>query len=322
MALTDLTATELPNYRSAQAEPDDFDDFWQRTLAETRSHDLGVTLTKVDSPVTTVDLYDVTFNGYGGDPIRAWLRMPAGATGPLPAVVEFMGYGGGRGLAEDRLMLSSSGFVHLAMDTRGQGSSWSVGDTPDPHGTVSHHPGFMTVGIDSPENYYYRRVFMDAVRAVEAARSLDFVDAARVGVIGGSQGGGISLAVTALLGDLAATQLFVPFLCDFSHVIMITDADPYNEIVRYLNIHRDKSAAVHHTLSYFDGVNFAKRAGTPARFTAALMDRICPPSSVYGAYANYVGEKAMTLWEYNGHEGGGIDDEVSAARWFGEMLAK
>lgn len=177
----------------------------------------------MESPVETVDLYDVTFNGYGGDPIRAWLRMPAGATGPLPAVVEFMGYGGGRGRAEDRLLLSSSGFVHLAMDTRGQGSSWSVGDTPDPHGTAPHHPGFMTVGIDSPDHYYYRRVFMDAVRAVEAVRSLEQVDASRVGVIGGSQGGGIGIAVTALIGDLAASMFFVPFLCDFPHVMMITE---------------------------------------------------------------------------------------------------
>lgn len=91
--------------------------------------------------------------------------------------------------------------------------------------------------------------------------------------------------------------------------------------MRYLNIHRDKAAETHRTLSYFDGVNFAKRATTPARFTAALMDPVCPPSSVYAAHANYVGEKSLTLWEYNGHEGGGVDDEISAARWLKEMLA-
>ena len=57
----------------------------------------------------------------------------------------------------------------------------------------------MTQGILDPATYYYRRVFTDAVRAVEAARTLDAVDAARVGVAGGSQGGGISLAVAGLV---------------------------------------------------------------------------------------------------------------------------
>ena len=31
----------------------------------------------------------------------------------------------------------------------------------------------MTRGIDDPANYYYRRVFTDAVRAVDAVRTLD-----------------------------------------------------------------------------------------------------------------------------------------------------
>jgi cephalosporin-C deacetylase len=320
--LTDLTAAELPHYRSAQADPSDFDDFWRSTLANARSYDLGLVVKRVETALTTIDVYDVTFAGYGGDPIKAWLRVPAGSTGPLPTIVEYIGYGGGRGRAEERLLFSSSGFAHLVMDTRGQGSAWSVGETPDPHGSVSHSPGFLTMGIDSPENYYYRRVFTDAVRAVEAVRSLDLVDSSRVAVYGGSQGGGISLAATALLGDVAASIFLVPFLCDFPRVTLITDNDPYKEIGRYLNIHRDNTEAVHRTLAYFDGVNFAKRATTPALFTAALMDPICPPSSVYGAFNNYVGDKDITLWQYNGHEGGGTDDEIRAVHWFRDRFAE
>jgi hypothetical protein len=34
----------------------------------------------------------------------------------------------------------------------------------------------MTRGIESPGTYYYRRLFTDAVRLVDAARTLDFVD--------------------------------------------------------------------------------------------------------------------------------------------------
>ena len=76
-------------------------------------------------------------------------------------------------------------------------------------------PGFLTRGIGSRETYHYRRVFADAERAVEAARSLELVDSARVGVVGISQGGGIALAVSGLVPDLAAVVARVPFLCDF-----------------------------------------------------------------------------------------------------------
>ena len=90
------------------------------------------------------------------------------------------------------------------MDTRGQGSGWGGGRAPRTRWAARpSYPGFMTRGIDDPENYYYRRVFTDAVRAVEAARSHPLVDAvARSRSLGGSQGGGIALAVGGLVPDL------------------------------------------------------------------------------------------------------------------------
>jgi len=307
---TDLPESQLRQYRSTQRNPDDFDAFWADTLAQARSFDLGVTLTAVETGLAAIDTYDVTYSGYNGQPIRAWLRVPHGATGPLPGVVQYQGYGGGRGHMLENLTWASAGYAHLFMDTRGQGSMWGLGDTADPDGTGPQAPGFMTRGIDSRETYYYRRVFMDAVRAVEAARSLAMVDASRVAVLGGSQGGGITLAVTGLVPDLAAAFPRVPFLCDFPRATVITDNDPYKEIGRYLAVHRGKTEHVHEVLSYFDGVNFARRAKAPAWFSTALMDATCPPSTVFGAYNEYAGEKQITIWPYNGHEGGGLEEDV------------
>ena len=102
----------------------------------------------------------------------------------------------------------------------------------------------MTRGILDPATYYYRRVFADAVRAVEAARSHPAVDLARVAVTGGSQGGGISIAVAGLVPDIAAVMTDVPFLADFRRAITITDEDPYTEIARYLKAHRDHTERV------------------------------------------------------------------------------
>ncbi|ROS56487.1 MULTISPECIES: acetylxylan esterase [unclassified Frigoribacterium] len=313
---TDLPEPALREYRSTQTDPDDFDEFWATTLAETRAHPLDLRVDRVDTGLTTVDVYDVTFAGWAGQPVRAWLRVPAGAEGPLPAVVQFVGYGGGRGAAVENLFWSSAGFAHLQMDTRGQGSGWSLGATPDPDGSGPAHPGVMTRGIDSRETYYYRRVFADAVRAVEAARGLDVVDASRVSVVGGSQGGGIALAVAGLVPDLAAVAAYVPFLCDFRRATVITDADPYKEIGRYLAVHRHRASSVHDVLAYFDGVNFARRATAPALFTTALMDPTCPPSTVFGAFHAYAGAADVTVWPYNGHEGGGFEDDLLALALF------
>jgi cephalosporin-C deacetylase len=319
--LTDISGEELHAYRSAQTEPPDFAEFWAGTLAEAAGHDLDVRVQAVDTGLETVDTYDVTFAGYGGEDIRAWLRVPAGATGPLPAVVQYVGYGGGRGHACENLLWASAGFAHLYMDTRGQGSSWSVGDTPDSGPAGPQIPGVMTRGIADPATYYYRRFFTDAVRAVDAAKSLPQVDPARVAVLGGSQGGGCSLAVAGLRDDLAAVVAYVPFLCDFPRAPRITDAYPYREIADYLKIHRESGERVQRTLAYFDGVNFSRHASAPALFSASLMDPICPPSTVYGAYQEYAGPRRMLLWEFNGHEGGGVLDEARALEFLRETLS-
>ncbi|RKR76584.1 acetylxylan esterase [Frondihabitans australicus] len=304
----------LRQYQSSQQDPSDFDEFWAETLRDTRQHDLDVRLSPVDTGLATVDVYDVTFAGYRGQPVKAWLRVPRGATGPLPAIVQFQGYGGGRARAIDDLLWASAGYAHLLMDTRGQGSAWGGGDTEDPSGSGPAAPGFMTRGIDSRETYYYRRVYTDAVRAVEAARSLDVVDASRVVALGGSQGGGITLAVAGLVPDLRAAFPRVPFLCDFPRATVITDRDPYREIGRYLAVHRDATARVHDVLAYFDGVNFARRAAAPAWFTTALMDGTCPPSTVFGAFNAYAGPKEITVWPYNDHEGGQTYDDEAVLR--------
>jgi cephalosporin-C deacetylase len=111
------------------------DAFSDRTLRAVRAHGLDAELTPVRTPLTTLDVFDVRFAGHGGDPIHGWLlrdpREPAGG----PCVVHFLGA------------------------------------TADPHPSHPHVPGWLTQGIREPDTYYYRRVFVDAVRAVALARA-------------------------------------------------------------------------------------------------------------------------------------------------------
>ena len=307
MSFFDFPLEQLQTYLPPRDEPADFDAFWQETLAEAGQFPLEPVFRTVDTGLRRIETFDVTFRGFGGQPVKAWLNLPHERTGPLPCVVEYIGYGGGRAFPSDWLLYPSAGLATLVMDTRGQGSAWSPGDTPDLETEPGspQFPGFMTRGILNPRTYYYRRLITDAVRALETARSHPAVDTGRVAAAGGSQGGGLSLAVSGLDPALAGILPEVPFLCHYRRATQITDGYPYQEIAQYCKIHRDQVDRVFRTLSYFDGLNFAVRAKTPALFSVGLMDEICPPSTVFAAYNHYAGPKQICVYEFNHHEGGG-----------------
>ena len=321
MPLTDLPLTELRRYRPDVAEPDDFDAFWRDTLAGSRGLAAAPELSPALTPIHEVVVEDLAFSGYGGERIRGWVTRPR-REGRLPVVVEYLGYGGGRGIAGERLQWAAAGYVHVLMDTRGQGGGWGTGGaTPDPHGSDGATPGFMTRGILSPDDYYYRRVFTDAVLLVDAAQGFPFADPARILLTGGSQGGGIALAAAALHPGVAAVMPDVPFLCDFRRSVALTPGDPFGEIARYLSVHRDRVEQVFRTLSYFDGVNFARRILRPALFSVALMDDIVLPSSVFAAFNQLAADDAaIEVYEFNGHEGGGFAQWLRQTAWLAERF--
>ena len=306
MARFDLPLDELTAYRPEREQPADFDAFWAETLDEARSARRPTIFEPAWPELAAIDVLDVTFTGYGGEPIKAWLLLPRHRDGPLPTIVEYVGYGGGRGLPTQWLMRVAAGYAHFVMDTRGQGSMWTPGDTPDrePQGGNPQYPGFMTRGILDPRTYFYRRVFTDAAMAISAARDHEAVDPERVVVAGGSQGGGIGMAAAALDGSVAAALIDVPFLCHFRRALEITDEPPYVELRNFLAVHRASEEQVFRTLSYIDGMNFAARAGVPLLMSVGLMDAVCPPSTVFAAYNHWAGRKEIRVWPFNGHEAG------------------
>jgi cephalosporin-C deacetylase len=332
MAMFDLSLGELREYRPDVYEPPDFDDFWRDTIEATRPFELAATWTKIDNKLALIDSYDLSFAGYGGTPIQAWLHVPAGATGPLPTVVQYHGYSRGRGYPHTNTIWAQAGWAHFSMDTRGQG--WHTGgasttddDSADAGGI--HAPGFLTAGITNRDTYYYRRVYIDALRMLEVARSHPLVDSDRLIVTGVSQGGGITLAAAGLAAmagvSLRGAAPDVPFLCHFRRATEITDAHPYAELTAFVAGWRHLENAAYHTLSYFDGVHLGRRASAPALFSAALMDAVCPPSTVFAAFNAYgVGSgiaKDIEVYSHNGHEGGldyQIDRQLS---WFAERFS-
>jgi cephalosporin-C deacetylase len=331
MPAIDFPLAELRAYRGSSPLPADLGTFWSKTIDDARAHPLNPRFDRVETYLPLIETYDVTFAGYGGDPIKAWLHLPAGRGGeqrePLPAVVHYLGYSGGRGLPHQNTLWAQAGYAMLIMDSRGQGYGGMLGETPDPHpsaGGVSF-PGLMTRGLLDRNTYYYRRLFTDAFRAIEAVQAHPAVDASRVVVQGVSQGGGLAVAAAGLaagrLDGVIACLPDVNFLADYQRALDVATTGPYPELENYLKRHRSEVEAAFATLPYFDVVNLARAASVPAYFSVALRDTTCPPSTVYATYNNYGEsspvpvEKSIEEYPFNNHEGGGEHHVARQLAW-------
>jgi len=310
MAQFDKPLAELQIYHPEIDEPADFDAFWKQTLNEAAAFDIDATFEPyTDLRLPDTHVFDVSFKGFGGQSVKGWLLLPNKTNSPIPCVVSYVGYGGGRSLPIAHTWASAAGMAHFVMDTRGQGSHWSPGDTPDEYPAgAPQAAGFLTRGIDAPQSYYYRRLITDAVRALQAAAAHPQIDANRLAVAGGSQGGALALAAAALSPQKPVVAMVdVPFLCHVQRAVTITDQPPYAELQRYLSCQHERAAQAMKTLSYFDGCHFAKRLDVQCFFSAALMDQICPPSCVFAAYNRIENaKKHIDVFPYNGHEGGDV----------------
>ncbi len=310
----DLPLDELEYVAAETVEPADYESYWRDALAcdstLTDGH-VGLTLTPHGpSEYGDAAVFDLTFAGADGHPIRGWFMRPAAHKDELGCLVQFVGYGGGRGEPYEHLAQVAAGYAVLVMDNRAQGARYSAGATGDPGAGRSgpEAPGVMTRGISSPATYYYRRLFVDASRAVQAAAACDRVDPQRIAVGGRSQGAALAVAAAALSTiEVRACFADMPFLCDVPRALRLAFDGPYCELLEYLRHHPNEEEMVLGTLAYFDVVHVARRLRCPAKWSVGLMDEMCPPSTVFAAYNAIQGQKEIRVLPYNLHDGGGFE---------------
>ena len=302
----DMPLERLREYRTSTQEPDGLDDWWKRRIAEARALAKPPALTPRQPRLyDPIEVFDAEFSGAGGDRIRAWyLRPPsaAGGAASAPMVVKFIGYGGGRGIPTEHMVLPAIGYALLVMDTRGQGGRWATGATPDgATGTGAENSQVMTRGILSPESYYYTRLFTDAVRAVDTAFELAGGES-DIAVTGGSQGGALALAAAALHpGAIKVCHADMPFLCDIQRAITLAPQAPYTEIPDFLAENTDLIEPSLNTLRYVDCALLASRIRATTLMSVGLMDGICPPSTVFAAYNAITADKEIAVFPFSGH---------------------
>lgn len=297
MPTVDLPLAQLRTYNPEPDGQPDLAKFWNDTLAEVATAPLNAILERIDYPVANLDVYRVFYDGWRGARICAWFLARSDAKAQ-PTMIFYHGYSGNKGQVYDYLGWALQGYTVVAVDVRGQsGESSDAGQYPGGHVT-----GWMTQGIMSPEDYYYRGVYVDCVRAIDFAVSRPEVDANRIGVTGVSQGGGLSLAVAALDNRPKLSMPEVPYLCHYRKAAQVTDRTPYVELAMYCHRYPEREDTVFRTLSYFDNLNLADRIQCPVLMTVGLQDWVCPPSTIFAVYNRIQGEKEIRVYPYGAHE--------------------
>jgi cephalosporin-C deacetylase len=312
----DLPFEQLENYLGKNPRPQDFDVFWEQGLAEMQATDPQVELIPARFKAANAACFDLYFTGVGGARIHAKLLHPVKSPHHHPAVLLFHGYTGDSGDWSDKLGYVSEGFTVAALDCRGQaGLSEDMGCVA---GNTLH--GHIIRGLEDalkglPEKLLFRQIFLDTAQLARIVMEMPDVDANRVGAMGGSQGGALTVACSALEPRIKRAAPTFPFLSDYKRVWEMDQAkDAYKELQEYFR-HSDPTHkyedSVFEKLGYIDIQFLALRIQAEILWGIGLMDTVCPPSTQFAVYNKIVSPKTMTVYPDFGHEQlPGFNDQV------------
>jgi cephalosporin-C deacetylase len=304
MPLTfDMPLEELWKYQGCNPRPADFDDYWDQGLGEMRAVDPQVELIPADFQTEFAQCDHLYFTGVRGARIHAKFLRPRNAVLPHPAVLLFHGYSMNSGDWSSKLPYAALGFSVAALDCRGQG-----GLSEDKGGTKGWTlKGHIVRGLDdSPENMLFRHIFLDAAQLAGIVMSMPHVDEDRVGAMGGSQGGGLSLTCAALEPRIKRLAPTFPFLCDYQRVWEIDlDEHAYEELrdwFRRFDPRHLRAEAVFNKLGYIDVQHLCPRIRGEVMMAVGLMDQVCPPSTQFAAYNKIRAKKSLLTYPDYAHE--------------------
>lgn len=299
-----MPVKELENYAGTNPRPADFDDYWEKAIAEMKGIDPKVTMTAASFQAPGVECYDMYFTGVNGARVYAKHLRPAKSSGKMPAVLLFHGYSGESGDWYTKLGYVASGAAVFAMDVRGQG-----GKSEDAGGVCGNtYHGHIIRGLEEkdPHKLLFRDIFLDTAQLAGLAMELDYIDETKVYAAGGSQGGALTMACAALEPRVAKAVPCYPFLCDYKRVWeMDLGRLPYSELrdyFRWFDPRHQREEEIFTKLGYIDIQNLAPRIRGDVLMFTALMDDVCPPSTQYAAYNKLTCQKRHILYPDFGHE--------------------
>ena len=258
--------------------PDDFDAFWQKEIAKNAKIDMLPQLDLVPEKCTPkVTVYSASFQSFQkGSRIYGTLCVPANYDGKCPAILIVPG-AGCRSRA-GYYTEAEKGFVTFEIGIHGIPTVMKderIYETLK-NGSLLNYP---SANVDDKDNYYYKRVFVGCARAIDFLASLDFVDGNRIGVMGGSQGGALTITTAYLNPKVKCGAAFYPAMCDLTGYL-------YDQGNAWPYLFKNKALATKErleTVKYYDVVNFARGVEQPMWVSYGYNDLVVCPTSIQGA---------------------------------------
>jgi cephalosporin-C deacetylase len=303
MPQIDMPLEQLLTYPGRSPRPADFDEFWDRSLAEMQTLDPQIEMKPHALNAPFAECFDLYFTGMGGARVHAKYLRPKNYAEPHPALVMFHGYGASSGNWADKLGYVAQGYSVASLDVRGQG-----GQSQDVGGTTGRTAsGHFIRGIDDgPDKMLFRQVYLDCAQLAGIVMDRPEVDAGRVGATGGSQGGGLTLACAALEPRIKRAALSYPFLSDYRRIWeMDLDVAAYAEIRDYFRTFDPRhlrEEEIFTRLGYVDVQFLAPRIQAKTLMVVGLMDTVCPPSTQFAAYNKITAPKDLLIYPDFAHE--------------------
>jgi cephalosporin-C deacetylase-like acetyl esterase len=272
--------------------PDDFKAFWNKGKEELSKIPIRPILTLMPERCTDkADVYHVSIDNINGK-IYGILCKPK-AEGKYPAILHVPGagirpyYGDVRGAEE--------GFVTFQIGIHGV----PVNLDPEVYKDLMAGPlkGYWTTNMDDKDQYYYKRVYLGCIRALDFIESLDCFDGETIGITGGSQGGALSIITAGLDDRIDYLASFYPALSDLTGYLHgRTGGWPHVFVDEYTN----KMEKIE-TSKYFDVVNFARFVTVPGWYSWGYNDNVCPPTTTYSAYNTISAPKELHIFQETQH---------------------
>lgn len=277
-------------------EPSDFDFFWENSKNELAKIPVDANMTLLPQKSSaTVDVYHVGIRNIGNTKFYGMLAVPKKA-GKYPAVLQVPG-AGVRSYQPD-LELAEKGVIVFTVGIHGIPVNLDSTVYADlGSGALNRYFYF---NMQNRDRYYYKRVYLGCIRAIDFLFTLNQFDKKNLGVYGGSQGGALSIATSALDKRVTSLVVFCPALCDMTGYLE-------NRAGGWPHVFANDNFAMYYnkenvqTLSYYDVVNFAKRLKVPGFYSWGYNDIICPPTSMYAAFNSIKASTKLSLYYELGH---------------------
>lgn len=276
--------------------PADFDAFWSAAKAELAQIPMDPKMIHMPEKSTeTVDVYHINFQNIKNSRIYGVLTVPKGA-GKYPAILQVPG-AGIRPYSGD-LAKAARGAITLQIGIHGI----PIDMAPEVYANLSSGAlnGYWNFNVSDKDIYYYKRVYLGCIRAVDFLVSLPQYDGQNLGIQGGSQGGALSIITAALDPRIKYLSAMYPAMSDMTGYLN-GRAGGWPHIFAGNNLAYYNYPDAVETIGYYDVVNFARILKTPGFYSWGFNDDTCPPTSYYSAYNEIKAPKEVFVVPETGH---------------------